>query len=54
MMRELSLTLLQKTENRLPLSKVEYSVQMEDVLDLSEYIVFGEGRGWLVLFSQLI
>ncbi|XP_031560161.1 protein CLEC16A-like, partial [Actinia tenebrosa] len=35
MMRDLCLTLLKKTETRLPLSKVEYSVHLEDVLDLN-------------------
>lgn len=37
LMRDLCLALLGKTEEQLPLSKVENSVHLEDVLDLSKY-----------------
>ena len=36
LMRDLCLALLGKKEEQLPLSKVENSVHLEDVLDLSE------------------
>lgn len=36
-MRDLCLALLGQTEEQLPLSKIENSVHLEDVLDLSKY-----------------
>lgn len=36
LMRDLCLALLGQSEKRLPLSKIENSVNLEDVLDLSE------------------
>ena len=36
LMRDLCLALLEQSEQRLPLSKVENSVRLEDVLDLSK------------------